>query len=108
MNKNGYRLRDIAYYEKQLLPYISIWNQKLIVYYEQDIAKGYMILTESDEEILVSECIYTSEEALSSMMQYFYQETRTVYVDVDEDCTPRKRKETNQYDGKTTIQYSFP
>ena len=91
INKNGYRLRDIAYYEKQLLPYISIWNQKLIVYYEQDIAKGYMILNESDEEILVSECIYTSEEVLSSMMQYFYQETRTVYVDVDEETIIKGR-----------------
>ena len=50
-----------------------------------------MILTESDEEILVSECIYTSEEALSSMMQYFYQETRTVYVDVDEETVLQGR-----------------
>ncbi len=84
-NKDGYRLRNVEYYKKQLLPYMSIWNQKLLVYYEEDKAKGYMILNESDDEILVSECIYTSEEILSSMMQYFYQESKTVYIDTDEE-----------------------
>lgn len=95
-NKNGYRRRDIAYYEHQLLPYAALWKQKAFLYVEHEIALGYLILEECEDCIHVYECIYQNERVLARMMQMFALEERSVCLDLDVDAQieGRRKKET--------------
>lgn len=72
-NKDGYRIRDLSYYENYLLPYkqmdSEIWANE----------KAYLIVNQ--EHTLVSECIYTDKQALISLLNHF--EEINVCSDID-------------------------
>lgn len=95
-HRNGWRRRDLAYYQKQFLPNAAIWEQGIFVYTENGTAKGYIVQDETDEEVHVRECIYTDEDVLQRMMHRFAQEERTVYIDLDTEAqlVGRSRQET--------------
>lgn len=91
-DKDGYRIRDHAYYETLFLPNASLWNQKVLLYEEQGSAYGYLLLEETQDEITILECIYTDPQKLSSMLAAFAQETRKVYVYTDQQTEIAGRK----------------
>ena len=62
-NKDGWRIRNIDYYENYLIPYKSMDSE----IYAND--QAYIIVNK--EHSLVSECIYTDKEALISLLNRF-------------------------------------
>lgn len=79
-NKEGYRLRDEAYYEEQFLPYADLWGQKLLVYKQDGQAKGYLLIAENAEELEILECIYIGDEVLQNMLQLLAKHEKKVYL----------------------------
>ena len=90
-DKDGYRIRDNAYYETLFLPNAKLWNQKVLVYLEQGIPYGYMLVEESQEEVHILELVYTDKEKLDSMLACYHQEERKVYVISDINTQPKGR-----------------
>lgn len=61
--KDGYRVRDLSYYENYLIPYKQLDSEI--------IANDSAYLIVNQEHTLVSECIYTNEEAAIALLNNF-------------------------------------
>lgn len=83
-NKEGYRIRDLAYYES-LLPYIALWNQHILVHKTKDIVDAYVLIEEMEQEIQIHECVFENEEALHALLSSLSQTEKNIYVSTDMD-----------------------
>lgn len=76
-NKNGYRIRDCAYYENFFIPYMRM-NGKI---YANKTA--YICITPTDNGYIISECAYTNLNALKDLLDMF---TGTIEILTDNEC----------------------
>ncbi|MEG1475172.1 MAG: GNAT family N-acetyltransferase [Longicatena sp.] len=81
-NKEGYRLRNVQDYDT-LLAYKAIWNQSVLIHKTNTINDGYIIYTEDSKSCTISECIFTSEEALISMLGMLCEKEQEICVTLD-------------------------
>lgn len=64
-DKDGYRLRDLDYYEHYFIPYLSLEGH----IYANEYA--YIAAYESENEVIIQEAIYTQQEALLELIHMF-------------------------------------
>lgn len=64
---DGYRIRDLAYYEQFWLPYQACAQAQVRVHEQNGKADGYACWQETARQIIVEEVLYQSEEALHDM-----------------------------------------
>lgn len=67
-DKDGYRIRDLAYYNSYFIPYHRQWNHTILVYRQDKQALGYLVVEENEQDVCIVECISTSQKALDAMM----------------------------------------
>lgn len=77
---DGWRIRDVHYYEAFWLPYQSICGAKTVQYEEAGIAKGYASVWEDAETITISEILYADAETLKNMLALLGKEGKTMCV----------------------------
>lgn len=108
-DKNGYRVRDIAYYEDFLVPYKTLWGQHIYQHTIEDKTDGYIILQDDEDTIMVVECVYRNEQALFAMLSLLCQQEKKIFVSCDLE-TPLigRRKEATCMMVKTLHDIPFP
>lgn len=82
INKDGYRIHDISYYQDFYIPYMDICGYKTLQYEE----KGYVSYYCDDKQIYISTIHYINEDALYNMLftlQNKYQKPLLVNCDMD-------------------------
>lgn len=85
-DKNGYRLRDVRYYNT-MNAYKAIWNDRILVHRDTNgAADAYMVLHEDVQEIHVQECIFVNEQARDAMLSLLATTDKKIYVYTDLDC----------------------
>lgn len=70
INFNGYKKRDLDYYENYLIRRCEAYDEKILVFYEYDKSIGYIIYSETDNDIIISEFIYQNHDALNNIISY--------------------------------------
>lgn len=90
---NGYRKRDIEYYEKYLFTRNKAYNEQIKVFYQDSLIKGYIIYNENDEQIKVSELIYDDFDSLNNIISLLARSDKELLIEsdlkseIDGDCT---------------------
>lgn len=82
-DKNGYRIRDIAYYDTYFLPYKKLWQQSIVVHEQDNNDVGYMVLSYEEDGLHILECIYTNEQQLKAMLSLLCDKAEKIYVHID-------------------------
>lgn len=96
-DKQGYRIRDEAYYRDLFIPNANIWNEKIYLYEDQGIAHGYIKVTVQDEEWCIQECIYDCEETLYHMLGCILQNRPSILIMLDRNTVIEGRKKEEIY-----------
>lgn len=65
---DGFRIRDLAYYQDFWLPYQACCGMRVQVFLHEGQAEGYACWEEREEERLISELVCTSEAAALRML----------------------------------------
>ncbi len=78
-NKNGYRIRDLHYYETLFKQYHQLWNHEVYTYEREGQIVAYII----KEDNRIIECIYESKEDLIYLLNDL-NELKIVSIDLDE------------------------
>lgn len=79
----GYRVRNLTYYEVYLKQRCLAFNETLIGIYNKDALIGYTIYNEDDITITISEIIYTSQSNLDMIVSYFACQEKNVVITCD-------------------------
>lgn len=79
----GYRIRDIEYYEVYLKERCLAFNDKIVGIFNDDKIIGYVIYHEDDLTIDISEIIYTSQQNLNKMVSHFANKGKIVSIECD-------------------------
>lgn len=66
-NKDGYRIRDLNYYENYFIPYTYLEGN----IYAND--QAYIVVYETSEEIIIQEAIYLNPESLFKLIHMFHK-----------------------------------
>ena len=82
-NFQGYRIRDLAYYDIYLKQRCLAFHETLVGVYEKDELLGYAIYSEDAVTITISEVIYTSQNNLDIIVSYFACKEKDVIVTCD-------------------------
>lgn len=79
----GYRIRDLMYYDVYLKQRCLAFNDIVIGIYDKDELIGYTIYNENDITITISEIIYTSQSNLDKIVSYFACKEKDVVITSD-------------------------
>lgn len=82
-DKDGYRIRDIKYYEEFFLPYKKLWKQRILVHKQNSQCVGYFVVAKEEDSLQILECIYTNEQQLRSMLSLLCEKPDKIYVHSD-------------------------
>lgn len=95
-DKNGYRIRDLAYYENLFLPNAHLWHQDIQVFEVQGKAVGYIVKEEHADETDILEFIYEDTNALNNMLYALSQSDKKIIIhtDLQTEITGRKKEAT--------------
>lgn len=66
-DKNGYRIRDLSYYQDYLIPYAKC-SGRILIHRSQDEIDGYLVYDESEDQLIVNELICRSQKTANAMM----------------------------------------
>ncbi len=66
-NKDGYRVRSLAYYTEYLIPYARLSGQVLI-HRGEDGIDGYLVFEDTEKQRIVTELISHNQKAANAMM----------------------------------------
>lgn len=80
---HGYRIRNTEYYQKYLSVRCQSYKEKIKLFYENNEPVGYVIFSQSDAKINISEIIYTSADALNQIISYFAKIAEQIIVETD-------------------------
>lgn len=89
----GYRIRDIEYFQKYLIPRCKAFDEKIEIFYQENKAIGYSIYSEDDITIKVSEIIYLNQNDLNMMVKHFINFNKKLIIEsdlkamIEGDCT---------------------
>lgn len=90
---NGYRIRDLAYYETTWIPYAAVWGLDILQFSYEGEVLGYVQCEVHDDECIVHECMYTkafAKEAMLSLLCKQYPRVRVFAPLDDEYCGKSK------------------
>ena len=95
-DKNGYRIRDLAYYENLFLPNAHLWHQDIQVFEVQGKAVGYIVKEEHADETDILEFIYEDTNACNNMLYALSQSDKKIIIhtDLQTEITGRKKEAT--------------
>lgn len=91
-DKQGYRLRDEAYYQDLFIPNATLWGEEIYCYEEQGNTHGYIKFSIQENTWVIQECIYDSEETLRHMLGCILQKSKNVMMMVDQQSVIEGRK----------------
>lgn len=80
---NGYRKRDIEYYENYLTKRCQAYNDDIKIFYDNSKAVGYAVLHLDSDEIKISEIIYNNQNTLNNMVAYFVKYDKAIIIESD-------------------------
>jgi predicted acetyltransferase len=86
-DKNGYRYRDINYWNRQQ-QLLQAMNWQAVLIHQQDELVGYFSYHRNQQEILIEELLYLDLEVAKAAISYFQKEKETIKVRLMEsdDC----------------------
>lgn len=82
-NFNGYRKRDIEYYNNYLIPRCMAFKEEIKVFYHDIKAVGYVIYSEDATTIKISEIIYLNQNELNEILNYFGNFNKEIIIESD-------------------------
>ena len=80
---NGYRKRDIDYYQNYLIARCRAYNDRIKLFYDNAKIIGYAIYHESASKIEVSEIIYTNYESLNKIVCFLSKTNKELIIESD-------------------------
>lgn len=95
-DKNGYRIRNHAYYENLFIPNAALWHQEIQMFKLHDEIVGYILKQEHEDETEILELIYKDETALNNMLYCLSQSDKKImiFTDLDTNIAGRKKEVT--------------
>lgn len=107
-DKNGYRIRDEAYYEELFLPYAKLCKQTIMTFHYKERVHGYIQFYIHDQQWHIQECIYDTPETLSKMLGKLSSMAKSVYITLPYDTTIEGRRKEEICMKVKTNQAHFP
>lgn len=83
---NGYRIRNLAYYDDYYSKRIKSFKEEILTFYREGKAIGYCLIQEDDSRLQINEFIYSSKDAITDMISYFCQYTKKIIIKCDLLC----------------------
>ena len=80
---NGYRKRDLDYYKNYLIARCLAYDESLKIFYDKTNAIGYMIYSEDENQIKVSELIYENDTAMNKMIAAIINNDKELIIESD-------------------------
>lgn len=80
---NGYRKRDLSYYKNYLIARCLAYGESLKIFYDKTNAVGYMIYSENETQIKVSEIIYKNNIELNKMIGTIIKDDKELIIESD-------------------------
>lgn len=92
-DKNGYRIRDLAYFTS-MQAYHDTWNQTYQVFTLEGRNQGYVLLEKQEDQLIVKELVYESLRALQAMLSLLSTHEQSLYVmsDLDTQLEGRRKE----------------
>ena len=81
--KEGYRIRDIAYYQEYLLPCIKIEDYRILSGYSTNQIQTYVIYAIKEDYIHIREAIFLNRESLFSLLKHLQETYKIKTIDLE-------------------------